>query len=124
MSNVKRTYDEKLENLDERIAQLQEQKRKVKAQKSQEERKKRTRALIEVGAVVYSIIGEDFSYEEKDIEKLKSLTANYLKTGNAVYSVLNDEYRDGDIEKLTDFLQGQNDRGNYFSSAMDRNNNQ
>ena len=121
MSNVKRTYDEKLENLDERIAQLQEQKRKVKAQKSQKERKKRTRALIEVGAVVYSIIGEDFSYEDNDIEKLKELTADYLNTGKTVYSVLNDEYRDGDIEKLSNFLQGQNDRGNYFSAAMDRN---
>ena len=40
--------------------------------------------------------------------------------GAAIYSVLGDEYHDGDKEKLIAFLKEQDRRGSYFSTAMGR----
>ena len=85
---AKRTIDERLAELQEKQKQLKEQERKLKAQQSQEERKKRTKHLIEIGGAVYSILG--------------------------------DSYQEGDVEKLIVFLKQQDQRGNYFSSAMGR----
>ena len=80
--------DAKREQKEKELAQLKAQERKLKAQFSQEERKKRTKHLIEIGAAVYSVLG--------------------------------DSYQEGDVDKLTAFLKNQDQRGNYFSSAMGR----
>lgn len=38
--------------------------------------------------------------------------------GGAIYSVLQREYRDGDVERLIAFLRQQEQRGQWFSRAM------
>jgi len=92
MAKEKRSYEERIAELQEKQKQLKEQEKKLKAQQSKEERKKRTKHLIEIGG--------------------------------AVYSVLDDSYQEGDVEKLIAFLKGQEQRGWFFSSAMGRNANQ
>ncbi|MCM1316062.1 MAG: hypothetical protein NC205_02580 [Prevotella sp.] len=81
-----KTKQERLEELIEKQKQLKEQERKIRSQISADERKKRTKHLIEIGGAVYSVLG--------------------------------DSYQDGDVERLIDFLQGQEQRGKYFSKAM------
>ncbi len=81
-----KTKQERLEELVEKQKQLKEQERKIRSQISADERKKRTKHLIEIGGAVYSVLG--------------------------------DSYQDGDVERLIDFLQGQEQRGKYFSKAM------
>ncbi len=85
-----KTKQERLEELVEKQKQLKEQERKIRSQISADERKKRTKHLIEIGGAVYSVLG--------------------------------DSYQDGDVERLIDFLQGQEQRGKYFSKAMRTNN--
>ena len=88
MAAEKRCYEERIATLQEKQKQLKALEKKLKAQKSQEERKKRTKHLIEIGGAVYSVLG--------------------------------DSYQEGDVEKLISFLKSQDQRGNYFSSAMGR----
>lgn len=88
MSTEKKSKQERIADLQEKQKKLKEQERKLKAQISKEERKKRTKHLIEIGSAVYSVLG--------------------------------DSYQDGDFEKLIAFLRQQDQRGNYFSSAMGR----
>lgn len=90
MATERKTKEQKLAELEEKQKQLKAQARKIKASISQEERKKRTKHLIEIGGAVYSVLG--------------------------------DSYQEGDVEKLIAFLKAQDQRGNYFSSAMGRNN--
>lgn len=80
-------------NLDERIAKLQEKQKQLKAQEkalrarqSQAERKIRTKRLIAIGAAVESVLGHPIEKE--------------------------------DLPNLIDFLQQQEQRGNFFSKAM------
>lgn len=88
MATEKKSYEERIAELQEKQKQLKAQERKLKAQLSQEERKKRTKHLIEIGGAVYSVLG--------------------------------DNYQEGDVERLTAFLKQQDARGNYFTSAMGR----
>ncbi len=68
MAKEKRSYEERIAALQEKQKQLKEQEKKLKAQQSKEERKKRTKHLIEIGRAVYSVLGD--SYQEGDVEKL------------------------------------------------------
>jgi len=88
MAIAKKSTQERIAELQEKQKQLKAQERKLKAQQTQEERKKRTEHLIEIGGAVYSVLG--------------------------------DSYQEGDVEKLIAFLKQQDQRGNYFSSAMGR----
>ncbi len=82
-------------NLEERIAKLQEKQKQLKAQEkalkarqSQEERKVRTKRLIKIGAAVESVLGRPIEEE--------------------------------DIPNLIAFLHSQEQRGSFFSKAMQR----
>ncbi len=88
MAAEKKTYEQRIAELQEKQKQLKEQERKIRAQMSAEERKKRTKHLIEIGGAVYSVLG--------------------------------DSYQEGDVEKLIAFLKQQNQRGNFFTTAMGR----
>lgn len=68
MATEKKSKQERIAELQEKQKQLKAQERKLKAQISQEERKKRTKHLIEIGGAVYSVLGD--SYQEGDVEKL------------------------------------------------------
>ena len=89
MAIEKRSYEERIAELQEKQKQLKAMEKKLRAQQSQEELKKRTKHLIEIGGAVYSVLGGS--------------------------------YQEGDVEKLGAFLKSQDQRGNYFSSAMGRN---
>ncbi len=86
MSN--RTAEERINALEEKQKQIQAQIRKIKSQETEKARKLRTRRLINLGGIIYSVLGR--------------------------------EYADGDEERLKMFLEMQDKRGNYFSSAMNK----
>lgn len=81
--------------LEERIAELQEKQKQLREQEKKLKAKKAT-------------------------EERKKRTKHLIEIGGAVYSVLGDNYQDGDVERLIAFLKQQDQRGNYFSSAMGR----
>ena len=76
----------KIEVNDETGKKLKAEKRRLTAKISAEERKKRTHNLIEIGGIIYSILGR--------------------------------EYQEGDKERLAAFLKSQENRGEFFSKAM------
>lgn len=90
----RRTVDERLADLDEQAKQIAEQRKKLLSQKSAEERKKRTKRLIELGGAVCKVLNED--------------------------SVEGDILNDDDVANLIAFLKNQNSRGDYFTKAMNR----
>ena len=94
MSATRKSKQERLAELQEKQKHLKEQERKLKAQLSQEERKKRTRNLIQLGGAICKVLNED--------------------------TVEGDTITDSDISNLIAFLKNQNARGNYFTKAMQR----
>ena len=78
----------------EKQKQLKAQEKKLKAQLSQEERKKRTKHLIEIGGAVCKVMNED--------------------------TVEGSQINADDVTNLIAFLKQQNQRGDYFSKAMHR----
>ena len=61
-----KNYDEQIAKAEEQIKQLNNKKKRPISEQKQAERKKRTKRLIERGAILESIIGnaEDFSNEQ------------------------------------------------------------
>lgn len=80
------TRREQIEKIDEKLAVLQARKRQLEAQERDNERKARTKRLIEIGGAVESVLGKPI-YQE-------------------------------DLPKLIGFLKEQENRGNFFSKAM------
>lgn len=64
----RKTEKEKLADLEKKIAQLQNQKKTIKARVSEEERKKRTRRLIQIGALSEKFFNRP-DIEPEDFEK-------------------------------------------------------
>ena len=92
--------ERKIKSVDEQIAELEAQLEKkenrlkeLKKRKTQEDRKKRTKRLIEIGGAVESVLKKSLGDEEGIVQ-------------------------DSDIQSVIDFLQGQEERGNYFSKAI------
>ena len=80
MATEKRSIDERIAELQEKQKQLKEQEKKLKSQQSAEERKKRTKRLIEIGAAVESVLKNPI--EKEDLPKLISFLENQEKRGN------------------------------------------
>lgn len=85
-----KTTEEQLKEIDERIEQMKARKRQIQNRAKAEERKKRTKMLIEIGGTVVKVLGRDIPYE--------------------------------DLPKLYNFLMQQEERGKYFSRAMEHDN--
>ena len=79
--------------IEEQIAELQ---RKQKELKEQEKRLK----------------------AKKSKEERARRTKHFIEMGGTIYNILGREFVEGDIERLTAFLKGQDSRGGYFSKAM------
>lgn len=60
-----RNYDERIADLQKRQEQLKAQEKALKKRQSEEERKKRTRRLIELGATVESVLERPTTDEDK-----------------------------------------------------------
>lgn len=60
-----RNYDERIADLQKRQEQLKAQEKALKKKQSDEERKKRTRRLIELGGIVESVLERPTTDEDK-----------------------------------------------------------
>jgi hypothetical protein len=69
----RRTPEMQLAELAEKKKQLIEKEKRLKAKLSGEERKKRTKRLIEIGAAVESVLGESVPGAKIEKEKLPNL---------------------------------------------------
>jgi hypothetical protein len=82
---ARKTDEERLQELQEKIKEMEVRKQQVEARVKEKERKKRTRRLIQVGAIFeeyFDIVGEDqaekVAYVMKDIvEKNKEKIMNF-----------------------------------------------
>ena len=70
----RKTSEQKLAELDKKLAQLQEQKKAILQREKQVERKARTKRLIEVGAAVEAALGYAL-----DTEEMRSALMDFLK---------------------------------------------
>ena len=50
--------------------------------------------------------------------KRKARTHHFCEIAGTLYKVLGREFEDGDVERLENFLNGQEQWGDYFSKAM------
>ena len=89
----KKSLDERLEEIKKKQEQLKAQEKALKKKQTDEERKQRTKRLIEIGGAVESVLKKSLGDEEGVI-------------------------REEDISALISFLQQQEDRGRYFSKAI------
>lgn len=83
MTESKNNLQERIEKQEEKIQQEQEKLKQLKARYQEEERKKRTRRLIEIGATVESILGFEISEEKlnlfaNSLKDSKEKLQNYL----------------------------------------------
>ncbi len=60
-----KTFDEKLQEIAKKQEQLKAQERAIKKRQSEDERKKRTRRLIELGGIVESVLERPTTDEDK-----------------------------------------------------------
>jgi hypothetical protein len=79
MANEKRSINERINQLKERKKQITLMEQKLKAQQTQTERKERTKRLIEIGAVVESVLGKPILKD--DLLKLKSFLEQQEQRG-------------------------------------------
>ena len=84
-----RSYDERIDELRKKVEQLKAQERDLTKRHNAEERKKRTRRLIELGGIVESVLGRPTTDQDK--------------------------------VRLLYFLKLQEQRGGFFSQAMNDN---
>ena len=82
----RRTYQEQLEEIEKKEKQLKERKRDIKAKLSAEERKARTKRLIEVGGAVESVTKRPI--EKDDLPKLIKFLEDQEKRGRFLSKAL------------------------------------
>lgn len=81
---VKRTDQERIAELQQKKAKIIEQEKKLKAKIAKEERNKRTKRLVETGAVIESALGMQFDTKEEREKLLHVLTcARESQNGNS-----------------------------------------
>lgn len=66
-------YDQQIAKTEEKIRQLQNRRKKLLNQKSEEERKARTHRLIERGAILESLLDEPEQYKNEQIKALLTI---------------------------------------------------
>lgn len=116
---TKKSMQEKIEEAKEKTRKTQERLDKLKAEEkaliakyNEQERKARTKRLIESAATMESIL---------DVELNKENAAYYSKCiqlGLIAIKFLGRSFAECDIQGLDNFLQAQEDRGNYYSNFM------
>ena len=89
-----RSYDERLKELTTKVEQLKAQERDLKKRQAADERKKRTRRLIELGGIVESVLGRPTTDQDK-VRLLYFLKLQEQK-GSFFSKAMNDESVGGD----------------------------
>ena len=76
-----KNFDEQIAKAEEQIRQLNNKKKRLISEQKQDERKKRTKRLIERGAILESVIGnaDDFSNEQLQTLLIEILHIAYTK---------------------------------------------
>jgi hypothetical protein len=62
---TQRSYEDRIAEIQKKQEQLEAQKRALQKKQSEEDRKKRTRRLIELGGIVESVLGRPSTEEDK-----------------------------------------------------------
>lgn len=62
---AQKSYDERLSEIAKKKEQLDAQEKAIKKRQSEDERKKRTRRLIEMGGIVESVLGRSTTDDDK-----------------------------------------------------------
>jgi hypothetical protein len=89
-----RSYDERLNELLKKQEQLKAQEKDLRKRHSEEERKKRTRRLIELGGIVESVLGRPTTDQDK--VRLMYFLRLQEKNGGFFSKAMNDERIGGD----------------------------
>ena len=89
----KKSYNERIDDIQSKIEQLKAQEKALKQKRSADERKQRTKRLIEIGGAVESVLKKSLGDYDGLIEK-------------------------EDLPALISFLEKQEERGQYFSKAI------
>ena len=89
-SSMQPIYEQIIAQIKSKIMQgeLKEQEKRLRARKSKEERAKRTKQLIEMGGMIYSILGRE--YEEGDKERLAAFLKGQESRGGYFSKAMND----------------------------------
>ena len=76
-----KNYDEQIAKAEEQIKQLNNKKKRLISEQKQAERKKRTKRLIERGAILESVISnaEDFSNEQLQALLIEIFSSEFAK---------------------------------------------
>lgn len=133
----KLTYEEKLRKIEEKEKQLKAKRRRLIAQHSQEERKARTRRLIQLGGMAEKYLGildgeEDQARFAQDLMLIQVLRQEetedkpYTKEAlqiallikKTIEKQLHRPLKKADVNLLHTFLEKQDERGDYFKDAM------
>ena len=79
--NFMANLNDQIGKINEQIKQLQNKKKTLLAKESEEKRKKRTKRLIERGAILESVIGnaEDFSNEQLQTLLIEIFSSEFAK---------------------------------------------
>ena len=89
-----RSYDERLNELLKKQEQLKAQEKALRKRQSEEERKKRTRRLIELGGIVESVLGRPTTDQDK--VRLIYFLQLQARNGSFFSKAMNDESIGGD----------------------------
>lgn len=84
---AQKNYEERISELQIKQKQLAEQEKILKRRQSQEERKKRTRRLIEMGGIIESVLGRPTTDEDK--ERLLVFLKNQERNGGFFSKAMN-----------------------------------
>ncbi|MCR4557111.1 MAG: conjugal transfer protein TraD [Saccharofermentans sp.] len=91
---AQKSFDEKIEENLKKQAQLKAQERDLRKRHSEEERKKRTRRLIELGGIVESVLGRPTTDQDK--VRFMYFLKLQEKNGGFFSKAMNDERIGGD----------------------------
>ena len=83
---VKKTYEEKLSDIEAKKNKLNQQLKKLKSEQAKKERNARTKRLIEVGAIVEKAIGIELDTPEQKEKLMAILTQEHTNKNGAKYS--------------------------------------
>jgi hypothetical protein len=123
MKNLQQRYEEKLKMLErqkQKTKAMEQDLKKLQHRQKENERKARTNRLINLGAAIESITGGPLSPEkEKEILELTKISCAY-EIITVIQNILGRELTDRDPNLLLDFLQKQENNGQYFTNAMSK----
>ena len=91
---TQRSYEDRIAEIQKKQEQLEAQKRALQKKQSEEDRKKRTRRLIELGGIVESVLGRPTTDEDKI--RLLNFLNRQEKSGCFFTKAMNEQIHGGE----------------------------